>query len=239
MDRSFKNRLKRFLLSSNALFWVAYYKFVKRKNHNKLLEKEFEYVHVICPGPSAKNFFTSEHAAKEEHAIILVNHSLSLYPQLKEYTDHVFYFSSDGSRVKESITSKGELLDQVFSVLCPGHLFHLNKETVKKLDVVTLPKLTYAKDFGWVGVSKGPETFDALKKRPIASGFGSLAYALQLAVSFQPKTIRLWGCDFSEKKGERYAVKNVSKRDTPFDKIKRHFEIVEQIIKNKGIDLIR
>lgn len=236
---SFKQRLKRFLLSSNAVFWVFYYRTLRRKDHKRLLEQKYTNVHVVCPGPSAQNFFTSEHAAKKEDAIILINHALSLYPQFKEYTDNIFYFSSDGTRVKESIESKSDLLQQVFSVLSSVHLFHLNKKTIKAINVVTLPKLGYAKDFGWVGVNKGPQSFDALKKRPVASGFGSLAYSLQLAVRFQPKVIRLWGCDFNDKKGKRYAVEGVSKRDTPFDRIRNHFETVAQIIKDKGIDLIR
>lgn len=236
---SFKQRLKRFLLSSNAIFWIVYFKITRKKDYNRLFEQKYANVHVVCPGPSAKNFFTSEHAAKKEDAIILVNHSLKLYPEFEKYTDNIYYFSSDGTRANESIKSQSDLLDKVFSVLSSVHLFHLNKGIIKAINVVTLPKLGYAKDFGWVGVNRGPESFDALKKRPVASGFGSLAYALQLAVRLQPETIRLWGCDFSEKKGERYAVKDVSKRDTPFDKIKRHFEIVEQIIKDKGIDLIR
>lgn len=235
----FNQQLKRFLLSSNALFWIVYFKIFRKKTHNKLFEKKHLNVHVVCPGPSAKNFFTSEHAAKKEDAIILVNHTLKLYPEFEKYTDNIYYFSSDGSRANESIQQQSDLLEKVSSVLACVHLFHLNKQTIEKINVVTLPKLGYDKDFGWIGINKGPESFDALKKRFVASGFGSLVHALQLAVSFQPKTIRLWGCDFSEKKGERYAVKDVSKRDTPFDKIKRHFEIVEEIIKNKGIDLIR
>ena len=239
MYKSFKNRLKRFLLSSNAVFWISYFRILRKKNHIQLLEQKYSSVHVVCPGPSAKNFFASEHTAKKEDAIILVNHSLKLYPEFKKYTNNIYYFSSDGTRVKESIESKSDLLQQVFSVLSTTHLFHLNKRIIRAINVVTLPKLGYAKNFGWVGVNRGPKNFDALKNRPVASGFGSLVHALQLAVRFQPKKIRLWGCDFSEKKGERYAVKDVSKRDTPFDKIKMHFEIVEQIIKNKGIDLIR
>ena len=103
-----------------------------------------------------------------------------------------------------------------------------------------MPQLRFTKDFGFVGVNAGPENFDALKKRSIASGFGSLVSALQLAVKFSPKTIRLLGCDFGDKKGKRYFSEDMPARKTEaFEKTKKHFEVAEQIIKSKGIDLIR
>ena len=237
---SFKNILKRYLKSFNAVFWIRYYMFARKKDLHELFNKKFKNVHVVCPGPSAQNFFTSKHAATKEDAIILVNHALNLYPELKKYTDNIFYFSSDGTRVKESIRLQSNLLERVFSVVSSVHLFHLNKATIKKIKVVTLPQLKFTKEFGVVGVNEGPESFDSMKKRPIASGFGSLIYALQLAVKFNPKTIHLWGCDFGDERGKRYFSEDVPARNIEaFEKTKIHFEIAEQIIKNQGIDLIR
>lgn len=237
---SFKNILKRYLKSINAVFWIRYYKATRKEDLHKLFNLEFKNVHIICPGPSAQNFFTSENTVTKEDAIILVNHALNLYPELKKYSDSIFYFSSDGTRVKESLKLKKELLNKVFSVVSSVHLFHLDKNIIKTINVVNLPKLTFAKGFGFVGVNRGPENFDALKKRPIASGFGSLIYSLQLAVKFNPKTIRLWGCDFGDNKGKRYLSEDMpSRKIEAFEKTKRHFKIVEKIIKDKGIDLIK
>ena len=237
---SFKQSFKKFLLSSNAVFWIIYFRILRKKDHKRLLEQKYSNVHVVCPGPSAKSFFTSEHAATKEDVIILVNHALNLYPELKKYTENIFYFSSDGTRVKESIKLKRDLLNEVFSVVSSVHLFHLDRTIIKTINVVTLPRLTFTKDFGFVGINEGPENFNALKKRPIASGFGSLIYSLQLAMKFNPKTIRLWGCDFGDKKGKRYFAEDMPTRKIEaFEKTKKHFETAEQIIKSKGVDLIR
>jgi len=235
-----KNTLKRYLKSINAIFWITYYKSTRKEDFRDLFSKEFKNVHVVCPGPSAQNLHKSAHAAEKDDAIILVNHALNLYPELKKYTDNIFYFSSDGTRVKESIKLKRDLLNEVFSVVSSGHLFHLDRTIIKTINVVTLPRLMFTKDFGFAGINEGPENFDEMKKRPVASGFGSLISALQLAVKFYPKTIRLWGCDFGDKKGKRYFSEDMPARKTEaFEKTKKHFEVAEQIIKNKGIDLIR
>ena len=235
---SIKNILNRYFKSLNAVFWILYYKLIRKKDLYDLFNKEFINVHIICPGPSANNFFTSKYTATKEDAIILVNHALNLYPQLKKYTDNIFYFSSDGSRVKESIKMKSEIFNEVFSVISSVHLFHLNKFIIKKINVITLPRLTFKRDFGFVGINQGPENFDELKIRSIASGFGSLIYSLQLAVKFNPKNLRLWGCDFGDNKGKRYITEDIPIRKTEaFEKTKIHFKIVEQIIKNKGINI--
>ena len=235
-----KNTLKRYLKSFNAVFWIIYYKSVRKKEYEELFKNKFKNVHVVCPGPSAQDFFTSEHAAGKEDVIILVNHALNLYPHLKKFTDNIIYFSSDGTRVKESIKLNRDLLTEVFSVVSTTHLFHLDKSIIKAINVVTLPQLTFKKEFGFTGINKGPDDFNALKKRPTTSGFGSLICSLQLAVNFNPESIRLWGCDFGDTNGKRYFSDDVPTRKIEeFEKTKRHFEIVEKIIKNKEINLIR
>jgi hypothetical protein len=235
-----KNTFKRYLKSFNAVFWIVYYKSVRKNKYKELFKKEFKNVHVVCPGPSVQDFFTSEHGAGKEDVIILVNHALNLYPDLKKFTDNIFYFSSDGTRVKESIKLKSELLEKVFSVVSSVHLFHLDKTIIRAINVATLPRLTFTKKFGFTGVNNGPNNFGALKKRPIASGFGSLVYSLQLAVKFNPEIIRLWGCDFGDNKGKRYFTEDVPARKIEaFEKTKKHFEIVEKIIKRNGINIIR
>ena len=56
---------------------------------------------------------------------------------------------------------------------------------------------------------------------------------------FNPKNIYLWGCDFGDKKGKRYFSEDVPIREIEsFKKTKTHFEIVKQIIKSKGVNLI-
>lgn len=237
---SFKSSVKRFFKSLNAIFWITYYKFARKNDFRILYKKEFEKVHVICPGPSAQNFFTSEYEVRKYDAIILVNHALNLYPDIKTYTDNIFYFSSDGTRVKESIKLNRKILNEVFSVVSSIHLFHLDKSIIKAINVVTLPQLTFSREFGFTGINNGPDDFDALKKRPTASGFGSLICSLQLAVKFNPETIHLWGCDFGDTNGKRYFAEDVPTRKIEaFEKTKNHFEIAEKIIKNKGINLIR
>lgn len=230
--------LKRFLLSTNAILWITVYYAFRRRKFDVLFGNKFNRVHIICPGPSANNLFQRKEPIKDEDAVILVNHALKLYPKLKGYSKNVFFFSSDGTRVDEAIKMYEEDFKSVFSVLCVEHLFHLRKSTIQTVNLVTLPKLKYSREFGWVGLNNGPESFNSLKYRPIASGFGSMIYSLQLAVRFNPEIIKLWGCDFGEKNGVRYYNSSLPVRKVEsFNKTLQHFLIVKEIIESKGIRL--
>lgn len=230
--------LNRYIRSINAIIWILYFK--NSKKLSDLLNKKFENVHILCPGPSVNSFFNDEINISDKDAIILINHALNLYPKISKYSQNIFYFSSDGTRVHESIKQNLDFLNKVFSIVSSVHLFHLSRQIIKSVDVVTLPVLTFSKKFGFVGLNKGPKYFDSIKSRPIASGFGSLIYSLQLAVKFNPKNIYMWGCDFSEKNGIRYFKDGLFERKiNSFSKTKIDFKVVEKIINKNGINLIR
>lgn len=234
-----KQKLKLIIRNLKSLVAVcAIYIFNLRtqKMQKTLFNLRYKYIHIICPGPTAVEFYN--YKTEENSAIIFVNHAVKMSPKLNQVVDK-FFFSADATRVKEVIELSPNELRSCTSVLFPGHLFQVDSfQFFKKINIMLLPRISFDFKYGIVARDNGPENFTHLEKRPNSYGFGSLNSSLQLATLFEPLEITFWGCDFGDIKGIRYFDKNVPQRATEqFDLTKEHFKIIKESINNSGIKL--
>jgi len=227
-------RVRRHLQSYYAFYRVARFANKRSANIDELLGEHFSEVHVVCPGPSAINIL--EYNMKDDAAVIFVNHAVRMASKMKG-TKNMYYFSADGVRTLEVIHECRNDLEKCTSIFSPWHLFHVSDQSFySNLDIIMLPKTHLSMKYGVETIDRGPNRFSAISKRPIGAGFGSLVYTLQLAASFSPEKILLWGCDFGNRSGKKYFDSDTPVRnDTPFDLIKEHFEIVVKALAQQGV----
>ncbi len=155
-------------------------------------------------------------------------------------------FSSDPQRAKEIITNRDNKLSKYMSVLCPNHLYHLNKEIFSNYKYIFNILPSFSKQLGIVG-----RPFKDYQKiippynlfRPF--GYGSLNSATIFSLIFEPKQINFWGCDFYSAKtklyselagGNKYAYNvNFSYYE---EKTKKDFNTLKKYFDSKNIKFI-
>ncbi len=233
---SIRHHLKIWTKSFIALILIVIHKIINSRKTKQLFGFRFARVNIICPGPSCEKF--REQSFKKDEAFIFINHGLIVSDYIKD-NNNKFFISADGTRVREILKSHSNLHKRLFSIITPEHLFHLNHSSIKNTSVVLIPSnLRFSTKYGIIAKNYGPEKFSALKKFYTPTGFGSMISALQLALIFEPLSIRFWGCDIGEVGGVRYFDKAVPVREVEYFELARNdFSIVKEKILAMGIKI--
>mgnify|MGYP001348825145 FL=1 len=149
--------LLRYLISFKVYLIIIFKSFFSRKDLNALFQTRFETVHILCPGPSAKKII--DHKIEKNECVIFINHALKMVNEININQASLFYFTSDGTRLKESVHDNLHELMQVKSIIFASHLFHFNLKLINKCDIFFVPKIEFSKEFGVVGQNNGPNSF--------------------------------------------------------------------------------
>jgi hypothetical protein len=197
-------------------------------------------VHIVCPGPTARDFLSFPVA--ENDSIVFVNHGVGLATELTLPPSVARYFiTADTQRLMEVMESSSEALALCKSIFIPSNLCHLKeKELCSSIDIILKPKVKIKFHLGLEMRDLGVDNISLLEGRPTAKGFGSLLFGFQFAALLGTKKIVLWGVDYGEVAGQRYFDENISilDVDAPFNQIANDALIAKQRFLKQGIQIV-
>ena len=229
--------LRRHQISVQAYRWLSK---VQRPKALLALKSSCEgSVHIVCPGPTAREFLSFPVA--ENESIVFVNHGVGLATELILPPSVARYFiTADTPRLMEIMESRSEALALCKSIFIPSNLCHLKeKELCSSIDIILKPKVKIKFHLGLEMRDLGADNISLLEGRPTAKGFGSLLFGFQFAALLGTKKIVLWGVDYGQVAGERYFDDKVfSRMDTPFNQIANDATIAKHRLSNQGIEIL-
>ena len=192
-------------------------------------DESYENVYVICPGPSLSDF--EKRDFPKNTIIIFVNHAAKIS---NEFNSDKLLFTADTTRAIECLEYESSLK----KIILIGHFFQLKSRVIKNYEFI-VPMVTFHLKYGIVGKPTKEITYQNLGGN-YGVGFGSFLNALSFSIRFKPKTLNLVGCDFGEKKDNKYAFnfKGINS-NTPFSDIFNQYLRLEKILIEKGIIINR
>lgn len=228
---------RRYIVSIIAYLIYIIYAILKIKNLCKFYKLRNRVIHVVCPGPTAKNIVNSN--VGKNDLIFFINHGVQL-ANFFENHKYLYSFTIDGLRAYEILKYSCSKNIKVKNIFLPHHFFHFkNLSIFKCIDIFLFPIVVFDYDYGITVNSKSVMDFKSNIYRFSSFGFGSLNAFLLISLNLSPSKIKFYGCDFGKKNNVLYVFDSINSFnvDHPFTLMSEEFKILTNKLINEGVEI--